>query len=172
MSMRMQQKTNPAVILQTILNPIREETGVLQELADVARNTRDVQVLTDGSVLAPMLEKQADLCARIELLRSKRNQRLKANQQRPDEMLPFLLKIAPTSEHRTIVNVFDQYVAAAESSQAEVRINKVVFDATLSAVEGALQEVARVRNNSGPSTYNSSGKNHSDFTALCVSTCS
>ena len=172
MNMQMHQKNTPEVILQTILNPIREETGVLQELADIARNTRDVQVLTDGSVLAPMLEKQADLCARIELLRSKRNQRLEANQQSPDEMLPFLLKISPKTEHQTIVNIFDQYVSAAESSQAEVRINRVVFDATLSAVEGALQEVARSRNNSNTRTYNASGKKFSDFTALCVSTCS
>jgi len=172
MSLQMHQRTNSATILHTILNPIKEETGVLQELADIARNTRDVKILTDGNALAPMLEKQADLCAQIEALRFKRNQRLRANQQSPEEMLPFLLNIAPRSEHQAIVNVFDQYVEAAETSQAEVRINKVVFDATLSAVEGALQEVAQTRNNSGPSTYNASGKNYSDFTALCVSTCS
>ena len=159
-------------ILQTILQPIQEEIGVLQELADVARNTRDVKVITDGSALAPMLQKQADLCAQIEHLRSKRNQRLGANKTQPDQALPFLLTLAPKSQHHTIVNLFDQYIDAAESSQAEIRINKVVFDVTLSAVEGALQEVARAANKSGTRTYTASGKNASDFTALCVSTCS
>jgi hypothetical protein len=164
--------STPEGILQTILHPIQEETGVLQELADVARNTRDLKVLTNGSALAPMLEKQAELCAEIERLRSKRNQRLGANQQEPQQVLPFLLTIAPKSQHDTIVNLFDQYVAAAESSQAEIRINKVVFDVTLSAVESALQEVARASNKSSARTYNASGKNASDFRALCVSTCS
>ena len=164
----MQQSTAPQNLLQTLLDPIQEETVVLQELATVARDTRDVKVLTNGEALAPMLEKQAALCSRIAALRTKRNSRLKNNSKSPGDILPFLLNIAPESDHQTIVNLFDQYVVAAEQSQAEVKINRVVFDATLAAVESALQEVAQ--SGSKPRTYNRSGKNSSDFTALYVST--
>jgi len=152
------------------INELKEETLLLQKLKDLARLSREAAVYSDASVFQANMTNQASICRDLETIRQRRANRLTRIGQKSTELLVVVLAATPVDRQSEVIQIFGEYVEAAEVTQKEIEKNRFFFDAALMTVEGALRSVAQATSDS-PTTYNSYGATRPKSSALYVSTC-
>ena len=142
-----------------------EETRLLQELTDLLTQVRHVR--PDRPPLVEILDKQAALCDDIAARRQARMAALDAAGYQARDLLVALLNNTPKANHEAVVSTFRAFVAAAETTQAQIDINREFFAVALAAVEDAL---SAARPDTGPTTYDARGLDRGPGGSMIVST--
>lgn len=163
------QEAPKEVAVMHFLASLEDEIVILNDLAQATAGVRSVSPTGGAPVgLHRLLEKQAELCSRLESMRAEREALLADEGHSTKDLLVVVLGVLPKEDHPGVVDVFRRYIDAAELTQKEININQEFFSVALSSLEETIQEV--VCNASSGDTYNSKGSNSSESVALCVST--
>ncbi len=148
---------------------IIEETEILEQLAQVARDSRGAAMKARDAALNQCLQEQSRLCEDLAALRTERDRQIEPSASGRADLLSVALTQTPKPRHRELLSRFARYVEAVECAQREIAVNRQFFEAALSAVEGTLHTIAQ----GGGATmlYDPAGLRGGELTALCLSTC-
>lgn len=147
---------------------LESEICMLQDLEAVAKEARQVSPKLEDQRFAGLLEKQTQLCLRLEERRTHRARLLDESGHPSKDFLVVVLGATPKETHGEVVKLFGRYLRAAELAQRQVELNREFYALTLGAVEDALAAVAH--GPGGPATYDALGQRRGRAGPLSFST--
>lgn len=114
---------------------LEDETGWLDALAESAAAARSVSMRDSAEALMSCLERQAELCQRLEASRRRRRDGLRAAGRSPDELPDVVMEtVGPDQAQKAL----DRWFEAARAAQHEIDLNREFYGIALAAVEEAV----------------------------------